>query len=82
MATSGLYVPTHASWWPDARAELINFPNGKHDDVVDALGLVGQLLDKVIGGVKPIDPITEFEDKEYRDAHDEAMAAMPSILTL
>jgi predicted phage terminase large subunit-like protein len=45
MALSGLYVPTNAPWYPDFEAELLGFPAGKHDDQVDACGLVGQLLD-------------------------------------
>lgn len=52
MALEGLYVPTNRSWYPDFRAELLSFPAGKHDDQVDALGLVGQLLDKMIVGKK------------------------------
>ncbi len=35
------------------RRELLNFPAGKHDDQVDALGLIGQLLDRMIGGHRP-----------------------------
>ena len=34
----------------DPRAELLTFPAGKHDDQVDALGLIGQLLDRMIPG--------------------------------
>ncbi len=45
MALNGLYVPTNALWFPDFRSELLSFPAGKHDDQVDALGLIGQLLD-------------------------------------
>jgi predicted phage terminase large subunit-like protein len=45
MAMLGLQVPTLKSWYPALRAELLSFPAGKHDDQVDALGLVGQLLD-------------------------------------
>lgn len=45
MALNGLYVPTSAGWYPSFRSELLSFPAGKHDDHVDALGLVGQLLD-------------------------------------
>ena len=30
----------------DLKAELLAFPNGRHDDIVDALGLCGQLIDK------------------------------------
>jgi predicted phage terminase large subunit-like protein len=50
MAMLGLQVPTHEPWYPALRAELLSFPAGKHDDQVDALGLVGQLLDKTMDG--------------------------------
>ena len=44
MALEGLYVPDKASWYSAFRSELLSFPAGKHDDQVDALGLVRQLL--------------------------------------
>ncbi len=47
MALGGLYVPRNAQWYPALRTELLSFPAGKNDDQVDALGLVGQLLDKI-----------------------------------
>lgn len=50
MAMNGLYVPIDAPWYADLRSELLSFPAGKHDDQVDALGLVGQLLDKMMKG--------------------------------
>ncbi|ANW00677.1 phage terminase large subunit [Bradyrhizobium icense] len=53
MALEGLYVPVNATWYPDLRSELLSFPAGKHDDQVDALGLVGQLLDRMLLGTKP-----------------------------
>jgi predicted phage terminase large subunit-like protein len=53
MALEGLYVPTRAPWFEAFRSELLSFPAGKHDDQVDALGLVGQLLDKMVKGRKP-----------------------------
>jgi predicted phage terminase large subunit-like protein len=56
MALEGLYVPTAAPWYPGLRSELLSFPAGKHDDQVDALGLVGQLLDHMANGVKPSEP--------------------------
>ncbi|HQR14168.1 MAG TPA: phage terminase large subunit [Nitrospira sp.] len=52
MAMNGLYVPMNAPWYADLRSELLSFPAGKHDDQVDALGLVGQLLDRMQAGVK------------------------------
>jgi predicted phage terminase large subunit-like protein len=53
MALRGLYVRAGAPWFADLRAELLSFPAGKHDDQVDALGLIGQLLDKITGGQQP-----------------------------
>lgn len=62
MALEGLYVPINAPWYPELRSELLSFPAGKHDDQVDALGLVGQLLDKMIAGTK-----LKTNDKPRRD---------------
>lgn len=53
MALEGLYVPIAAEWYADLRSELLSFPAGKHDDQVDALGLIGQLLDRMTVGRKP-----------------------------
>lgn len=53
MSIDGLYVPVNAPWYADFRAELLSFPAGRHDDQVDALGLVGQLLDVMISGREP-----------------------------
>jgi predicted phage terminase large subunit-like protein len=52
MALQGLYVP-NASWYPALRSELLSFPAGKHDDIVDAIALVGMMLDKMMQGPKP-----------------------------
>jgi predicted phage terminase large subunit-like protein len=65
MALEGLYIPTHAPWLPDFRAELLSFPAGKHDDQVDALGLIGQLLDKMLTGQKPAEPKRPKIDSGY-----------------
>ena len=61
MSLIGLYVPAAAEWLPGLRAELLAFPTGKHDDMVDALGLVGQLMDKFAPGRAL--PKEEFEWK-------------------
>jgi len=53
MAIDGLYVPVSAPWYADFRAELLSFPAGRHDDQVDALGLVGQLLERMVSGRVP-----------------------------
>jgi hypothetical protein len=68
MAMMGLQVPTGAKWYADLRAELLSFPAGKHDDQVDALGLVGQLLDKMGSGQKwkPEDLKFDLNKDSYR----------------
>lgn len=53
VAQLGLNVPTDAPWYPDFRSELMSYPAGANDDQHDALGLVGQLLDKMLAGRKP-----------------------------
>lgn len=53
MALSGLYVPPDAPWRADLLSELMSFPAGKHDDQVDALGLIGQLLDMMLPPARP-----------------------------
>ncbi len=50
MSMRGLYIPREAPWRADFESELLRFPAGVHDDQVDALGLVGQLLDHMIKG--------------------------------
>ncbi len=64
-ALGGLYIPADAPWRADFEAELLSFPAGKFDDQVDALGLVGQLLDVMMPPGKP-KPITPAEPQDYR----------------
>ncbi len=71
MAQEGLYVPHQASWYPAFRSELLSFPAGKHDDQVDALGLVGQLLDKMTNGEKRGVPNAPDNPSGYRASQPE-----------
>jgi len=54
MAMMGLYVPVGAPWLADFKSELMVFPNGNNDDQVDALSLIGQVLDKMIAGAHAV----------------------------
>ena len=67
MALEGLYVPVAAPWYPELRSELLSFPAGKHDDQVDALGLVGQLLDQMTNGVAPAKTKVKQDRSGYSD---------------
>jgi predicted phage terminase large subunit-like protein len=66
MALDGLYVPHTAGWYPDFRSELLSFPAGKHDDQVDALGLIGQLLDTIMPGNAKPGPQAPKKPDDYR----------------
>ena len=70
MALEGLYVDAGAPWFADFRSELLSFPAGRHDDQVDAIALIGQLLDKMVppAKVKPKEPtIWDRYDRQDRD---------------
>lgn len=41
MAMGKIYFPSFAPWWPEAKNQLLKFPNGAHDDFVDALAYIG-----------------------------------------
>jgi len=49
-----------AKWNGDVFAEMLDFPSGAHDDVVDTLGLIGRrygsLYNPTEEGLKPNDP--------------------------
>lgn len=71
MALEGLYVPTDATWYADFRSELLSFPAGKHDDCIDAIGLVGQLLDKMMSGDAPKKPEPKPDQSGYSARDDD-----------
>jgi hypothetical protein len=56
-----------APWRADFEGELLRFPAGVHDDFVDAVGLVGQLIDKMVSAspAKKKDPDS---NDGYREA--------------
>ena len=53
LAVSNIFVPQGADWWADVRAELLSFPAARHDDCADALGLTGQILDRMYAPSAP-----------------------------
>src|SRR5262249_90651 len=66
MGLDGLYVPPRAAWLPDLKAEVVAFARRRHDDIVDAPGLAGQLLDKwAPGGVPKLEPGFFLPPRDY-----------------
>ena len=78
MASNGLYLPAAASWRAEVEAELLSFPAGNHDDIVDSLGLCGLLMDRLMppGKVSVMQPKVldgyERRRSSYRDDSDAA----------
>jgi predicted phage terminase large subunit-like protein len=52
-AQGRVLFPAYAEWWPRALKELLTFPNGKHDDFVDALSMLGLKLQSHVPGSVP-----------------------------
>lgn len=74
MAVDGLYYPENAPWRTDFENELMMFPVGRHDDQVDALGLIGQLLDRMAAGDAPVEvkPMRGASEMTMSEAWDRA----------
>lgn len=64
VASTGLHIHKDAPWKSDLISEMMSFPVGVHDDQVDALGLAGQLLDRMLAG-KPAPPKPEEIPPEH-----------------
>jgi len=50
------------STWPDIEEELRRFPKGAHDDIIDALAIVGHGLEQISSVETP----EELEEEDYR----------------
>jgi predicted phage terminase large subunit-like protein len=61
MMSMGMVMWPDAPWFQRARKELLMFPNGKHDDFVDALSHLGRGIHHMIGGTKRV----EVEQEEH-----------------
>ena len=52
-AMGKVYMPHGAHWVTDLMNEMLTFPAGKHDDQIDALGLIGRMLDTMVSARVP-----------------------------
>jgi predicted phage terminase large subunit-like protein len=82
MAQLGLYVPTDRPWASDLISELLQFPAGKHDDQVDALSLIGQLLDHIDAGFSRVKPEERPTELQYEVQPDGRIVANMSIMDI
>jgi predicted phage terminase large subunit-like protein len=54
MSMGKVFFPERAIWWPQARDELMKFPNAQHDDFVDALAYIGLGMSYLIGAAPAV----------------------------
>ena len=81
MAARGLYIPVNAPWRAEFERELLVFPASTHDDQVDALGLIGQLLAHVTAGKVPIEKKVVPKELIYEVDDHGIMRGNMSIMT-
>ena len=57
MSMGKVFFPKNAHWFSAAKTEMLKFPNGRHDDFVDALAWIGLGLEREVGHkhVKPVE---------------------------
>ena len=56
MAMRKVFWPENAPWYAETRSEMIKFPNGRHDDIVDALSILGRMIHGMAHGSAPPGP--------------------------
>jgi predicted phage terminase large subunit-like protein len=61
MSHGRVHFPVFASWWPEARNQILKFPYGTHDDFVDWLAHIGMGLLKEIPASAPSKPARVIE---------------------
>jgi predicted phage terminase large subunit-like protein len=49
MQQGMVLFPSFAPWWPQAKNQILRFPNGLHDDFVDFISWIGIGLDAIYG---------------------------------
>ena len=53
VAMRGLWLPYAAPWADTVESELLKFPSGTHDDIVDFLSLIGRMIAGLEAGTDP-----------------------------
>lgn len=65
MRAGGVRFDKRADWYQTLEDECLRFPRDKHDDQVDALAYLGQMVDKMVEAPT----IQEQRDAEYDDEY-------------
>lgn len=66
MALGTVRFPKFASWWAEAEHELLTFPGGKSDDLVDALAHIGLGIGSISKASRPAKEVEEKMNLPWR----------------
>lgn len=78
VAMRKVYFPKTAPWCASLISEMLTFPSGVNDDQVDALGLIGRLLAKMVKGkVEVAPPARGIREMTFAEAMKKARAKTP-----
>jgi hypothetical protein len=64
MSAGLVRFPTFAPWWSRAQYQLLKFPNGKNDDFVTFISLLGKGINSMYGKSKPKPAAPVFRQNE------------------
>ena len=79
MQQGMVYFPQDPIWVGPLIAELLRFPNGVHDDQVDALAWIGLMMTEFATFVEKIEHVPSWRDKlKYLAKTDKRKSAMSS----
>jgi phage terminase large subunit-like protein len=79
MQQGMVYFPKDPVWVGPLIAELLRFPNGVHDDQVDALAWIGLMMTEFATFVEKIEHEPSWRDKlKYLAKSDKRKSAMSS----
>ena len=63
MQQGMVYIPKDPVWSGPLVAELLRFPNGTHDDQVDALAWLGLMMVEFVTYIEKIEHVPSWRDK-------------------
>ena len=71
LRAGGVRWDKDSEWYEQAEDEMLKFPRGKHDDVVDSMSYLGLICDKLIEGPTDAEQADEEYEEEYGKHRDE-----------
>ncbi|MCI0561997.1 MAG: phage terminase large subunit, partial [Nitrososphaera sp.] len=72
-----VYFDHDADWWPVVEKELLAFPRGRNDDIVDTLSWIGLALDDMVD----VDSDEEEAEANWRKQEQESLSFGRSMIT-